>query len=62
DSNLEDWYSKVNTYFVGFGIPRNLYVNADGKVYEYAPGYGGKEDVLIKKVEAWMDGTSANRD
>lgn len=62
DPNLEDFHSKVNSYFAGLGIPRNLYVDADGKVHEYAPGYGGKEDVLIKKVEAWMDGTSANRD
>ena len=50
DPHLEESdSSKVQRYFGGLGIPRNLYVNPDGTVFDYAHGYDGKEDGLIKE-------------
>ena len=55
DPNLEDSHSKIAQFFVGEGVPRNVFVGPDGMIAEYVHGsYAGREDQLLKKVDQWL--------
>jgi thiol-disulfide isomerase/thioredoxin len=55
DPNLEDRRSKIAQFFVGEGVPRNVFVGKDGKIADYVMGsYAGREDELLKKVDLWL--------
>jgi thiol-disulfide isomerase/thioredoxin/outer membrane lipoprotein-sorting protein len=55
DPNLEDSHSKIAQFFVGEGVPRNVFVGPDGKIADYVLGtYASREDQLLKKVDQWL--------
>jgi thiol-disulfide isomerase/thioredoxin len=55
DPNLEDSHSKIAKFFVGEGVPRNVFVGPDGKIADYVLGsYASHEDQLLTKVDRWL--------
>ncbi len=55
DPNLEENYSQIAQFFVGDGVPRNVFVDSAGKIADYVLGsYAGREELLLKKVEQWL--------
>jgi thiol-disulfide isomerase/thioredoxin/outer membrane lipoprotein-sorting protein len=62
DPHLEDRESKISHFFFGEGIPKNAFVNADGKIFDYGePSFSTREEELFKKVSRWLGETAANR-
>lgn len=55
DPHLEEPTSKISQFFVGEGVPRNVFVDPQGRIADYELGsYAGKEDELKRKVDRWI--------
>jgi cytochrome c biogenesis protein CcmG/thiol:disulfide interchange protein DsbE len=55
DPELGEPTSKISQFFVGEGVPRNVFVDPQGRIVDYELGsYAGKEDELKRKVDRWI--------
>ena len=55
DPHLEDRHSPIAEFFVGEGVPRNVFVGPDGKITDYVLGsYANREEELTGKIEDWL--------
>jgi len=53
DPHLEDRDSAISRFFPGEGIPRNVWIDAQGKIVEYHNGgYDARE--VTEKVDRWL--------
>lgn len=57
DPNLEDPNSEIAKFFAGQAVPRNVWIEPDGKIDEYLVGaYEDKPDEFREKVANWLAG------
>jgi thiol-disulfide isomerase/thioredoxin len=56
DPHTEDDNSAISKFFAGEGIPRNAFIDPQGRIVEYHVGsYEGRPDDLTEKVDKWMN-------
>jgi thiol-disulfide isomerase/thioredoxin len=55
DPHLQEPSSRISQFFAGEGVPRNAFVDPQGRIVDYQVGpYVGKEDEVIRKVDRWI--------